>query len=314
MYLSQNHLSLGKRGDGVLLLAIISGSLCWSAASAQDASKYELSGSAYLGLRHDSNVSVNELDTNTATSDSALQTNGKLKLKITPMKEWSSSLSVSHAETSYRDLDEFDLGLTTFAAQTAYTFDVAKLGAHYYHARATLGGEGFLTYKQRGLSAGKQMGEQAYVRVSADNIDKQFDVAKERDSVANALRSDAFYFFKGKDFVQVALKYQKEDAKDNAFDYTGYGADVAYTHPMSFLNKPLSVSLTYAFDARNYERIEEANSRREDDRHRVEVKANYELHKHVKLSLSTEYGDYSSTFTGADYQETIAEVGVNVHF
>ena len=282
--------------------------------SAKKDTKYTLSGSAYVGVRHDSNVSVSELDTNTALSDNALQTNGKLQLKLAPTKKWTSTFSVSRADTHYDNLDDFDLGLTTYSVQTDYAFDIAKLGAHYYHAEAHLGGEGFLTYQQQGVSAGKQLGKQAYLRVSADNIDKTFDVAKERDSEANALRSDAFYFFDSSDFIQLALKYQKEDALDNAFDFTSVGADVAYTHPLSMLNKPLSLSFTYTFDSRNYSRASQSDLPREDDRHRVEIKANYEVHKHVKLSFSTEYGDYASTFTGADYEETIAELGVNVHF
>ena len=288
--------------------------------SANNDAKYTLSGSAYVGVRHDSNVSVSELDTNTALSDNALQTEGKLQLKLAPTKKWTSTFSISRADTHYNNLDDFDLGLTTYSVQTDYAFEIAKLGAHYYHADAHLGGEGFLTYQQQGVSAGKQLGKQAYLRVSADNIDKQFDVAKGRDSEANALRSDAFYFFDTSDFIQLALKYQKEDAVDNAFDFTSVGADVAYTHPLSMLNKPLSLSFTYTFDSRSYSRasqsdlLREDGRRREDDRHRVEVKMNYEVHKHVKLSFSTEYGDYASTFTGADYEETIAELGVNVHF
>ena len=288
--------------------------------SANNDAKYTLSGSAYVGVRHDSNVSVSELDTNTALSDNALQTEGKLQLKLAPTKKWTSTFSISRADTHYNNLDDFDLGLTTYSVQTDYAFEIAKLGAHYYHADAHLGGEGFLTYQQQGVSAGKQLGKQAYLRVSADNIDKQFDVAKGRDSEANALRSDAFYFFDTSDFIQLALKYQKEDAVDNAFDFTSVGADVAYTHPLSMLNKPLSLSFTYTFDSRSYSRasqsdlLREDGRRREDDRHRVEVKMNTEVHTHVKLSFSTEYGDYASTFTGADYEETIAELGVNVHF
>jgi|TARA_A100000164_G_C21808283_1_gene724207 hypothetical protein len=166
-----------------------------------------LTASGYVGYRHDSNVSVSELDTNSDVADEALQTEAQLTLTVKPTSKWQSVLSVSQANTNYQTLSEFDLGLTTLSANTSYAFDFAKLGAHYYHANAKLDGNDFLTYQQYGLSAGKLFGQNTYLRLSTDLIDKQFDNPPEdapiRDSDAVSLRSDLFYFFEGQDFVQL---------------------------------------------------------------------------------------------------------------
>lgn len=276
------------------------------------------SGSGYIGYRHDSNVSVSELDTNSDTADDALQTEAQLKVAVKPTDKWENVFSVSQANTNYQALSEFDLGLTTLSANTTYAFDFAKLGAHYYHASAKLNGRDFLTYQQYGMSAGKLFGQRTYLRISSDVIDKQFentpDDAPLRDSEALALRSDVFYFFEGEDFFQVALKYQNEDAQNNIFDFIGKGIDLAYNYPLTIASKPLALTLTYQLDVRDYATEQDGGIGREDERHRVELSADYAIHDHVDVRLSTQYGDFASSVDGANFKETIAEVGVNVHF
>ncbi|TKB02771.1 hypothetical protein E5672_12975 [Alteromonas portus] len=276
------------------------------------------SGSGYIGYRSDSNVSVSELDTNSDAADGALQAEAQLKVSLMPTAKWENVLSVSQANTNYQTLSEFDLGLTTLSASTSYTFDVAKLGAHYYHASAKLDGRDFLTYQQYGLSAGKLLGQHIYLRLSSDIIDKQFENTPEgasiRDSEAVAVRSDLFYFFEGEDFFQIALKYQNEDAQDNVFDYIGKGVDLAYTYPIAMFNKPLKLKVGYQLDLRDYASEQDGGIGREDDRHVVEMSADYAIHNNVDIKLSTQYGDYASSVDGANYKETIAELGVNVHF
>ena len=48
----------------------------------------KVTGEAYIGAHHDSNVNVSELDTNTDTSDSAIKGNAKLKLALMPTDKW----------------------------------------------------------------------------------------------------------------------------------------------------------------------------------------------------------------------------------
>ena len=276
------------------------------------------SGSGYLGYRSDSNVSVSELDTNSDVADGAVQSEAQLKVLVKPTAKWENVLSVSQANTNYQTLSEFDLGLTTLSASTSYAFDFAKLGAHYYHASAELDGRDFLTYQQSGLSVGKLLGQRTYLRVSSDLIDKQFENTPEgapiRDSEAAAVRSDLFYFFEGEDFFQIALKYQNENAQNNVFDYTGIGMDLAYTYPLAVFSKPLKLTVAYQLDVRDYASEQDGGIGREDDRHVVEMSADYAIHNNVDIKLSTQYGDFASSVDGANYQETIAELGINVHF
>ena len=279
---------------------------------------FSLSGSAYVGYRFDSNVSVSELDTNSDVADGALQSEARLKVSVKPTEKWGNVLSASQANTNYQTLSEFALDLTTLSASTSYTFDFAKLGAHYYHASAKLDGSDFLTYQQYGLSAGKLLGQRTYLRVSSDLIDKQFENTPEdapiRDSEAVAVRSDLFYFFEGEDFFQIALKLQNEDALNNVFDYTGKGVDLAYTYPLAVFSKPLKLKVSYQLEVRDYATEQDGGIGREDDKHVVEMSADYAIHNNVDIRLSTQYGDFASSVEGADYQETIAELGINVHF
>ena len=323
-----------ERGNTLILYigaaALLGSCACFGAADSQPTNTKEtneerseqnvlsFSGSGYFGYRHDSNVSVSELDTNSDVADGATQLDAQLKVTVKPNDKWETALSISQANTQYQTLSAFDLALTTLSASTSYAFDFAKLGLHYYHAGAKLDGRDFLTYQQYGMSAGKLFGQRTYLRISSDIIDKQFENIPEnepnRDSEAIAVRSDLFYFFEGQDFFQIALKYQNEKAQNTAFDYSGRGIDLAYTYPFAIFSKPLDITFAYQLDVRDYASRKSGGIGREDDRHVVKMRADYAVHDNVDIRLSTQYGDFASSVEGANYKETIAEVGINVHF
>ena len=79
-------------------------------------------------------------------------------------------------------------------------------------------------------------------------------------------------------------------------------------------SKPLKLTVAYQLDVRDYASEQDGGIGREDDRHVVEMSADYAIHNNVDIKLSTQYGDFASSVDGANYQETIAELGINVHF
>ena len=79
-------------------------------------------------------------------------------------------------------------------------------------------------------------------------------------------------------------------------------------------SKPLKIKVAYQLDVRDYASVQDSGIGREDDRHLVEMSADYAVYDHVDIRLSTQYGDFASTVAGANYQETIAELGINVNF
>lgn len=287
-------------------------------ALAQDASTepqwIEFDAQAYAGYGYDSNVSVSEIDTNTGEGDSALYAKGKVKASITPHEKWQLNTSAQYALTEYNDYSVFNLAITTLSAEAVYKADWAKVALHHYSADAKLDDSDYLTYRQTGLSVGRAWQQKGYWRLSVDNISKIFVATPERDSDANALRSDVFWFNEAQAFWQFGFTFQQEDAQDNTFDYTSYLADVAYTTPLTWLHKDTEFTLSYHYETRDYAGAREGGIGRNDHRQRIKAVIDYPVSRHVDVMLSTQYGNYSSTTDSADYKETLAELGIKLYF
>ncbi|MBQ4829139.1 hypothetical protein J8L84_07610 [Alteromonas sp. MMG017] len=290
-----------------------------------------VTGEVYVGAHHDSNVNVSELDTNTDTSDSAIKGNAKLKVAIMPTDKWQITASAQHSETRYSELSDFDLAITTLSGEASYQSSWAKIGIHHYYANANLDDNAFLTYQQSGISLANSAFTQGYWRISVDTIDKSFESVPERDAKALSSRIDGFWFFENHSFIQVGVKYQNEDALAQAFDYTSHGIDASYTYPANLWGKALDIKLGYEMESRLYgkgsqssepttsavpfsEIEQQEDGRREDNRHVFEASIEYTAMENVDFIVSTQYKDYGSTLVSADYQETLAEIGVRFHF
>ncbi|NDW15296.1 DUF560 domain-containing protein [Alteromonas genovensis] len=275
---------------------------------------FSLTGKGYVAYQHDSNVGISELDTNSNSADSARYTKGNLKLSIAPTDAWVSDLSVTHSATSYGEQSEFDLDITTLGVASSYAFEALKVGVHYYDANASLGSDRFLSYEQYGVSAGKLIMQRGYVRLSTDKVAKQFETATNRNSNADSFRADMFWFFEDDDFVELALTYQDEDAVDNVFSFKSNGLELGYSYPVSVLSKVLTFKLAYQLNNRNYANETAGGIGREDDSQRIKLDINYEVLSYLDVVFSARSGDFDSTLAQADYNETIAEIGVNLHF
>lgn len=282
--------------------------------NANDESWYDISGKAYVGYGYDSNVSVSELDTNTDTSDTATHTNAMLKANITPTQRWSFTASAQYTGTRYHEQSDFNLAVATYSGEISYQSPWAKVGMHHYHADADLDSQRYLTYKQTGISAANGFLERAYWRLSADSIEKELPTATARNSDAEALRGDVFWFFKQGAFLKVGATYHDEDAVDASFDYAGKKLDVSYALPFTLFAKASEVTLAYEYEQRQYANEVEGGTGREDDRQRIKASVEYSLYEFADLTLRTQYGNYDSTLVGADYKETLAELGIKLHF
>lgn len=279
-----------------------------------DGTWYDVSGKAYLGYGYDSNVSVSELDTNTDTSDTATYSRAQLKVKLRPNKRWTFAGSAQYANTKYKEQSAFDLAITTYSGEMSYQAPWVKIGMHHYHANADLDSIRYLTYKQSGVSAGNGFLERAYWRVSADSIDKELPADTRRNSDAEALRGDVFWFFNQASFIKFGASYHDEDALDTQFDFAGKKVDVSYALTFPLLDKMSEITVAYEYEQRAYENEGPGGVGREDDRQRIKANFTYPLYDFADISLNTQYGNYNSTVVSADYKETVAELGVRLHF
>ena len=283
-------------------------------SSSDEKSWYSLTGKGYVAFQQDSNVGISELDTNSNSADSARYIKGNLKLSMTPTDAWVNDLSLTYSDTAYSEQSEFDLDITTLGMASSYAFDAAKIGAHYYHANASLSSERFLSYEQYGLSVGKLIMQRGYMRLSADKVKKQFETAIDRNSNADTFRADMFWFFEGDDFIEFALTHQNEDAVDNMFTFKSNGLVMGYSYPISVFSKVLTFKLAYQLNKRNYANETEGGIGRKDDSQRIKFNASYEVLSNMDVVFAAHSGDFESTLAQADYNETIAEIGVNFHF
>lgn len=298
----------------VFSLLLLNVSFVAAQSHVKNSTWYDVSGEAYLGYGYDSNVSVTELDTNTDTSDTATYTRALLKVKLTPHERWTFTGSAQYAGTQYKEQSAFDLAITTYSGEISYQAPWVKIGMHHYHAGADLDSIRYLTYQQSGVSVGNGFLERAYWRLSADNIDKELPADSRRNSDAEALRGDVFWFFNEASFVKFGVGYHDEDALESQFDFAARKVDVSYALSFPFLTKTSEVTFAYEFEQRAYANVERGGIGREDDRQRIKANLIYPLYDFADISFNTQYGHYQSTVAGADYKETLAELGIRLHF
>lgn len=294
-------------------VVILSCSLTLSSLAVAD-NTLSLSGHVEAGIAHDDNVSITELESSSREGDGAWLFGGAVKGQYTGLEKWSFTAGLKHNSTRYHTLRDYDLSLTTASLEAKYDASVATLGMHHYHADATLAGEGFLTYRQSGVSIGSTFGDGlGYWRISADGISKRFDDLRSRDADAVALRTDGFWFFNASEFMQFGVVYHDEEADDMAFSYQSPGISLSYQRPLSVISDALIMKASYQFSRRDYETTQDS-VKREDHRRSAEIGLRYPVLSNVEVGVVASHGNYQSTLESADYEETKAEMSVKWQF
>ncbi|RYY77167.1 MAG: DUF560 domain-containing protein [Gammaproteobacteria bacterium] len=268
------------------------------------------------GAEQDSNLNIVELDRSSNESDIAALLNAKVDANWKPVEKLSLSGGYAYSSKTYQNNDNYNLAIHQLSADAHYDFDEITMGGSYHNAKAILDGKSFLDLKQTSVYASKLINNKIYLRIAANNQDKNFSSLSERNATNKGFAGDLFIFSNGgKTFVNLGVANEKEDANAKQFDYSGINLKAKVANKFSLWNKENKLQLGYRYLKRDYSGITpEIKAKRYDTGNIAE--ASWEVAFTPKISVETklEHGKYKSNLDAADYSETRVAVLLKAKF
>lgn len=272
-------------------------------ASAEPAGQWSFS--AGFGVKHDSQVAVQELDTSSGEGDFAalLDLGVGYRHTLTGKATLRADYALSH--TQYHDLTDFNLTIQRGSVEAAYDFAAVDAGVAYHYIDARLDGDGFLVMQQTTPYVARLFGNGVYLRGSYSYTDKRFDDNATRDARNDALSGDAFVFFNDmKTYVVVGYKHNWEEARDAQFDYRGGQVSAQVNHKVGFADRELRLRSRVRYESRNYDDVSaDIGRERGDDRYRFDVGVAFPVVSAFTATVQYEYADNRSNLPSADFTQ-----------
>lgn len=304
-------MSIISVGRATLFLALVPLTV-FADGSADDALEFR----AGAGYRHDSNVSIDEIDRTSFQADSAWLFDVGVGFDVDVTDRLSLELDYDYSMTSYQELSEFDLGLHQVSAGVVYRVNEYDTGvtARYFHAR--LDGSQFLDVGQAATHVGRLFGERVYLRGGLTFSDKDFADQPLRDADQAEVRADAYYLLDGmRRYVSASYSHARENAVGPEFDYLGHTARLSYGHQLVVASLPLDLKAALRIEQREYRNPTPAlGAVRDDDRLLAGLSAGIPLNRYLRLEAEAEYADNNSNLASADYDETVVSVSLETTF
>ena len=302
-------------GLGVGTLALIAAS-----AQAQDTAPsssgptVRFEGKA--GAEYNSNVAVQDLDTNTGQGDWAATINGLVEVSGKPMDQLTLRGGYEFSQTLHEEFDAFDLTLHRGFAEAAYDFRFATIGVLGNVAQANLDGDEYLTFTQVSPYISKQVGDTLFLRASYARTDKSFEGRPERDATSDSLAADAYFFLDGtKRYIAISGKAIEEEANADELDFSGGSARVRLVQRFDALDREVTLRAGVEYEQRDYEAPTPAiGAPREDKRTGVDLSLEAPITETVFVEGAYRFGGYQSNLASADYDEHVASLKLGVKF
>lgn len=281
-------------------------------AAATPSAKFELE----TGAEYDSNLSVIELDKNSAEGDWSALANVRFNSQWQASEKIKLKGGLGYSSKAYQDFSEFDLVIKQASADASYDFNVLTLGLSYHYADAELDDQDFLTLQQRSLYISRLINQKIFLRAAVNDQDKQFPGISTRNADNQNLSGDAFFFFnQGKTFFILGLTGETENAGANEFDYDGVNFRTSINHQFSLGNIKNRVQLGYRYEQRDYSALTPAiAAKRADERRISTLEWQIETTQWLSLVGKVERGNYASNLAAANYSETISSLTLKASF
>lgn len=268
------------------------------------------------GVDYDSNVSVDQIDTNTGQDDfaAALEADFDLTAPLGPDTEF--QLGYGFSQSLHFDFTAFDVQSHLATADLSHDFGFVDIGAAYRFAYSRLGGDPFLTMHQINPYMSKFIGKTLFVRAGYTYADKNFDTSPLRDARNNSFGGDVYVFLNGvKSYLVGGYERERENAFGDEFDYHADNFRARFAQRFPFGAGDAELSVGYRLDDRNYDNVTPSIlAVRDDKRQRFEVDLELPITGHAFARLEYEHGDYKSNLPSADFKQDLAGVRLGLKF
>lgn len=277
---------------------------------------YAMNFNAGIGVKHDSNVAVLELDATADESDQAalVDLGAGLSYNLTEKATLRADYAFSHTE--YDEFTDFNLTIHRGSLDAAYDFEAFDAGVTYHYIDALLDSNGFLNMRQTSPYLAKLFDNNVYVRGAYVYTDKRFDDNPSRDATNDAVSADVFVFFNNlKTYVVLGVKHSREDARAARFDYDGHQVSAQISHKVPFGGRDLQLRSRLRYETRDYDAITPSiGAQRDDDRYRLDASAAWPLGDRLTATAQYEYADNRSNLSVIDFSEHVFSVRLDAKF
>ncbi len=278
-------------------------------------------GDISIGIINNSALSVDELDEVTAEGDSGIEKTASLTGLWQVNDKVKVSSSYRYNAQDYNEFDAFDLALHQVSVDSSYKWQNKEIGLRYDGAKAKLAGETFLTFQQASIYLGTFLQPQTFLRTSAKVKSKQFADISSRDADAFGVNAELFHFINdGSTMFMLGLSADKETAKDEQFNYNGFGVSTKVSQKFELFGLAQKAAIAWRFQSKDFKayHADDMSSEMESkaDEHRNIVQAQWQLdfNEHLALVSNLEYGDYSSQLDSQTYSQTLSTLAIKAQF
>jgi hypothetical protein len=298
----------------ILWLQLISLLASVRAEGLESSEQTKVTGYLSYGQHYNSNLKTAELDNASGRSASGQKTEAQLAGRWTPDPQWTLDLSYTYQQNKWQDNSEFNTSLGLWAADLSYQAKWLTFGSSYHQAEANLAGEDFLALQQYSLYLAKLWQQRYYLRLSVNQVDKNFKALDDRDAKQQQVRSDFFAFSTDqRAFVQLGLAYQDEQTQSEFFDYRGPLMQVKASQLWWWGKQQHKVQLGWQWQHKDYQILADAEKR--DDRiHSWQLNWLWQLNTFLALTTQLEHQNSASSLASADYSQNLLGMAVRVSF
>ena len=268
------------------------------------------------GVEFDSNVSVQEIESNTGADDVATRFRAEFDFEAKWQNETELKLGYTFSDKSFDEFSDFDLQTHLANATLQRDFGDFTTGATYRYLDAKLGGDDYLTMHQITPHISGFVAKDVFIRADYVYSDKTFDNRADRDSTVHNVGADVYYFLDGsRRYLTVGIDAETNDATDDAFDFDAIGLRARLTQRVDIAGRDLQLRLGWRYEDRDYSgETPSIGAPRNDERHRIQASAEYPIHDRLYVAAEYEYGDFSSNLPSADYSQNVFGLRLGVRF
>jgi len=272
---------------------------------------FDVSWSA--GLETDSNVSVIEIDTQTAEGDEALVFDVGFGWSRDIAEKTGVKLGYDLGVDQFDTFDDFNTTTHRFSAEIDQTFGEARVGVIGNYVISRLGGDGFINLTRINPYAQTYLADRKYLlRGNYIYTDKDFVDRVDRDAEVHAIGADLYRFFDGaRQYISIGVRLTNEDTVADEFDYGATLVKAAAVQRLDLFGLSSRFRIGGRWQARNYDNVTPSiGEERDDDRYRAEASLETDITKRFFVRGEIRYNNNVSNLPAADFDETVATISV----
>ena len=274
--------------------------VCWG--------QTEFKGAVSVGIEHDSNVAVDEIDRSSSLSDIGRLFEIDLELLFDIGSQVSGRAFYSLSAVDYAEFKNLNRQTQYLGAAVNTNLNRMKAGLSYFYTDSQLNHSNFLKYHRVSPSLSGFTSKRWFFRGAYVFGDKEFETISGRDAKQHGLETDAYYFWRGlRRYFNMGYTYRLENSRADRFSYDSH--QIKFRAVQRFdahAGRYSSLELNTLYENRKYDGITPSiRERRADDRIRVVITFEYPLTASLNWEFYGDYSNYLSNLPSADYEQTI---------